>query len=231
LEEIEKEEYSIKKSAKAVGPLYPVLLDSMGRIIDGHHRLREDPDWPVYKLENIRTRTQYLMARLIANLHRRKVTEEEKREMLVELKKETGWSNKKIAQKLGVSINWVYKYLPEEFKDQKMSELGKKSAVVRRATEIVSEETEPDSHFVTRRVTHKKEEFDIPPPPEEALVYNPEIDDSIRFVESVDMWFMKPGDPVLTALIDYCKTKRIHWKILVRNVLEKFLKEEGFLKD
>jgi len=231
MKEIEKEEYSIKKSAKSVGPLYPVLIDGKGRIIDGHHRLREDPNWPVYKLENIKTRTQYLMARLIANLHRRRMTEEEKREMLVDLKKETGWSNKKIAQKLGVSINWVYKYLPEEFKDQKMSELGKKSAVARRQRETTLEETKPDLP-ATRNVAEKlKQELDVPPPPEEALVYNPEIDDSIRFVESLDMWFMKPGDPVLTALIDYCKTKRIHWKILVRKVLEKFLKEEGFLKD
>jgi transcriptional regulator with XRE-family HTH domain len=220
----EEEEYSIKKSAKSVGPLYPVLIDGKGRIIDGHHRLREDPNWPVFKLDNIRTRTQFLMARLIANLHRRHMTEEEKREMLAELKKETGWSNKKIAQKLGVSIKWILKYLPEEFKDSTKVRAGKASASVRLISKNVP--------VPQRRTTEKlKEEFDVPPPPEEALVYNPEIDDSIRFVESLDMWFMKPGDPVLLALIDYCKTKRIHWKILVRSVIEKFLREEGFLKD
>jgi len=34
-------------------------------------------------------------------------------------------------------------------------------------------------------------------------------------------------DPVLIALTDYCKDGKINWKILVRKILEEFLKREG----
>ena len=61
-------------------------------------------------------------------------------------------------------------------------------------------------------------------PLEETIAYNQEIDDSIWFVESIDMWFY---DPVLIALTDYCEDGRINWKILVRKILEEFLKREG----
>ena len=223
-EEVEEGKiYDIKRSMRSVGPLYPVLIDGKGRIIDGHHRLREDPNWPIFKLDNIKTKTQFPMVRLIANLHRRQMTEEEKRQMLADLKKETGWSNKKIAQELGVTDRWVRKYLPDEFKNQVKAEVGRKGALAlaeRRSAEIAVKEK--GKNF---RVT----ETGLPPPPEEALVYNPEIDDSIRFVESLDMWFMRSDDPVLIALTDYCKDKRVNWKILVRKILEEFLKREGYL--
>jgi len=222
-EEVEEGKiYDIKRSMRSVGPLYPVLIDGKGRIIDGHHRLREDPNWPIFKLDNIKTRTQFLMARLIANLHRRQMTEEEKRQMLADLKKETGWSNKKIARELGVSDRWVRKYMPDEFKNQVKAEAGRKGALAlaeRRSAEIAVKEKVKDLEFTESGL----------PPPEEALVYNPEIDDSIRFVESLDMWFMRPNDPVLIALTDYCKDKRVNWKILVREILEEFLKREGYL--
>ena len=41
------DEYSLKKSKDKSGPLYPVIIAKNGRVIDGRHRLKEDPDWPM----------------------------------------------------------------------------------------------------------------------------------------------------------------------------------------
>lgn len=38
-----------------VGPLYPVLVDAYGNVIDGLHRLEADPKWPKKKLEWVKT--------------------------------------------------------------------------------------------------------------------------------------------------------------------------------
>ena len=73
------EKYDMKASLKEVGVLYPALADAKGRIIDGIHRLGADPRWPVYKLPDINTDEKYLLARIIANTHRRTVSAEEKR--------------------------------------------------------------------------------------------------------------------------------------------------------
>jgi len=43
------------------------------------------------------------------------------------------------------------------------------------------------------------------------------------------MWFMRSDDPVLIALTDYYKDKRVNWKILIREILEEFLKREDYL--
>ena len=36
----------LRESAETVGHQYPVLTDRSGRIIDGHHRIQADPNWP-----------------------------------------------------------------------------------------------------------------------------------------------------------------------------------------
>ena len=76
------EEYNIAKSLKVVKHLYPVLKDAHGNVIDGDHRLSVDPNWPVIFLDHIKTPTQLILARMIANTHRRMITIEERREML-----------------------------------------------------------------------------------------------------------------------------------------------------
>jgi len=94
------EKYDMKASLKEVGVLYPALADAKGRIIDGIHRLGADPRWPVYKLPDINTDTKYLLARIIANTHRRTVSAEEKKKWLDELAEKTGWTPEKIGRKL-----------------------------------------------------------------------------------------------------------------------------------
>ena len=93
----EDKKYDVAKSTEQVGALYPVIVDAENKIIDGFHRLSLDPNWPVFKLPHIQTKEQFLMARIIANIHRREVTAQEKSRWLSKLAAETGWTPKEIA--------------------------------------------------------------------------------------------------------------------------------------
>ncbi|MEM3702828.1 MAG: hypothetical protein QXX79_00175 [Candidatus Bathyarchaeia archaeon] len=116
----------LKSSSKRVGRLYPVLLDKHGNVIDGLHRLASDSSWPKIKLDHIESKEDRLIARLVANVCRRNVSAEEKREMLRELGElyvESGIKPgaklaNKISEKTGMSYRWVMKYLPESLKER-----------------------------------------------------------------------------------------------------------------
>jgi hypothetical protein len=118
------EDYDLKKSKMSIGPLYPVLTDSKGRIIDGMHRLVADKDWPKYIVNSINDERSLLIARIVANVQRREVQPEEKRTMLKELADETNWTPDQIAEHTGMSANWVRKYLDKEHKNARMSKLA-----------------------------------------------------------------------------------------------------------
>lgn len=62
------------------------------------------------------------------------------------------------------------------------------------------------------------------------FVYDPEMDDRLKYIEGLNMWFMTAGNPVLTALTKYCYAKEAHWYEAVEALLAKALKEEGFLE-
>ena len=74
-------EYDLKKSEK-IGQLYPVLVDAKGNVIDGFHRLEADPNWRREKLPEIDTKEKLLVARCVANWHRRQIPREEKEEWI-----------------------------------------------------------------------------------------------------------------------------------------------------
>jgi hypothetical protein len=131
----------LESSSKHVGRLYPVLVDKYGNIIDGVHRLTADKKWPKVTVEGVETEEQRLIARLVSNVCRRNVPAKEKTEMLGRLGEiylnegvETGKIAYKIAEKTGMSYQWVTKYLPDRFKDPPQSERAK-SALRRRAGE------------------------------------------------------------------------------------------------
>ena len=137
----------LESSSKHVGRLYPVLVDKYGNVIDGLHRLSADEKWPKVTIEGVETEEQRLIARLVSNVCRRNVPAKEKREMLGRLGEiylnegvEQGKIAYKIAQKTGMSYQWVMKYLPEKFKDPPQSERAK-SALRRRAGEDPSVRT------------------------------------------------------------------------------------------
>jgi hypothetical protein len=125
---IEMSEYDLKKSKK-IGQLYPILVDAKGNIIDGFHRLNADPNWRKEQLQEIDTEEKLLVARCVANWHRRQVSGEEKEEWINELAKiyqkqglkvrneqQQNEIVRKIADVTGLHINTVELYLSAKFK-------------------------------------------------------------------------------------------------------------------
>jgi ParB-like chromosome segregation protein Spo0J len=94
---------------------------------------------------------------LTENLQRKDLSEEEKTRALGELAKRTGWNAQQIADKLKMSYTWVVKYLPEEFKDGEMAELGKRGGEAKAENEEVVTESEIKEP-ATRRVAEEPEE-------------------------------------------------------------------------
>lgn len=112
------DEYDLKLSREKLGALVPILTDAFGNIIDGFHRERTDPNWPRVKIEHITDSVQLSMARLASNVCRREVPAEEKTKLLANIAELTGWDAKEISEALGMSYQWVMKYLPSEFKEK-----------------------------------------------------------------------------------------------------------------
>lgn len=115
----------IKKSASAVGKLYPVLVDKRGNVIDGAHRLKADPDWFKVTVPDVDTEEQRLLARLVSNVCRRNVAAEEKTQMLDELGQvyvEQGIPHSElirtIAHATGMSYRWIMKYASADLKQR-----------------------------------------------------------------------------------------------------------------
>jgi hypothetical protein len=128
------QEYDLKNSTKKIGQLYPVLKAADGEILDGCHRIESDPSWKALVLENINTPEEKIIARLVANFHRRVVTPEEKAEWingLAEIYRNDGLKVegtserapqarpneivKKISKVTGLSKRTVRHYLKPEF--------------------------------------------------------------------------------------------------------------------
>ena len=122
----------LENSFNKFGPLYPVLLDSDGHIIDGEHRNTANDNWPKFKLENVKTEKDRIIVRLVSNNLRRTVPTGEKSMLLSQLAKiilkdgiATGKLGYEIAELTGMSYQWVMKYLPKQFKDNKQSDRAK----------------------------------------------------------------------------------------------------------
>ena len=119
----EDQDYNLKKSKEILAPLYPVLEDANGQVIDGMHRLSADQNWPRLRLENIKTRKQFLAARMVANSQRRRVPREERETEVtlfaMELKDE-GFKPAEMAREIsrltGFDEDYIRQLLPEQFK-------------------------------------------------------------------------------------------------------------------
>lgn len=124
------EDYNLKTSEQGIGQLYPVLVDKNGNVIDGFHRLADNPEWRKEKLEHIDSEEKLLVARAVSNWHRRQVSREEKAEWingLAEIYLKQGYkvgenrreSNEivsKIAEVTGLTSQTVRIYLSKEFR-------------------------------------------------------------------------------------------------------------------
>lgn len=186
------EEYDIKKSIEKIGHLYPVLKDKHGNVIDGDHRLIEDPEWPTKTLEHIDNPVQLVIARLIANICRRDVPSEEKTKWVKQIAELTGWTPKQIAENLPVSYSWVMKYIPDEFKEkpQVHERLTQTTQVLQRVTQLVECDR---CHMATREAVDYKGQNLCPSCLEKAK-YKPLKDSRSIPTAKVTATMLKPKD-------------------------------------
>jgi hypothetical protein len=117
---------SLKDSVEEVGYLYPAIKTPDGEVIAGKHRLDADPAWPVVVREDLDTPVKIAQVKIVENLIRRIVPDDEKTQMLADLAKaliEFGFEGnivKELSKRTKRSVRWVQQYLPEEYKDMKM---------------------------------------------------------------------------------------------------------------
>src|SRR5690606_31592931 len=111
LPELSAEEYeALKADIAQRGVQVPVEYDEDGNILDGYHRVRACrelgiTDWPKVVRRGL-TEEQKIEHALALNLHRRHLTREQRRELVVRLRQQ-GWSLRRIAERLGVSKSQV----------------------------------------------------------------------------------------------------------------------------
>lgn len=127
------EQYDLKKSEEGIGQLYPILEAKDGEIIDGFHREEVNKNWKRVRLENIDTEEKKLVARLVANFHRRIVPYEEKKRGingLAEILSKQDIGGIPISQKLcvitGIPTDTIREYLEVKYKARKHTKPLKK---------------------------------------------------------------------------------------------------------
>jgi hypothetical protein len=130
-------EYSLGKSKKALGPLYPILKAKDGSIIDGFHRQNDDPDWATLTVPQIDTPVKLELARLATNFCRRKMPLTEIENRIAFLVK-NGLKPVEIAEQTGISESTVYKYMPQELKVAGKVEAGRVGGSAPRSEQTVS---------------------------------------------------------------------------------------------
>jgi hypothetical protein len=214
-------EYDLKKSEK-IGQLYPVLVDAKGNVIDGFHRLEVDPKWRREKIPEIDTEEKLLVARCVANWHRRQVTREEKEEWINGLAKiykakgmkvldEDGKNQIKlhISEATGLHPDSVLLLLDEKFKAPNPVPLEKRHPVLSASTAI---EHDMGKEYVER---HRKEV-------EQEL--RPKIESEIKEELSRDAEFIREAIEKAPDILPALPKSTIE---RAKNVVEPLTKEMG----
>ncbi len=127
---------ALETSIKKYGPIVPCYrgVYNNGQLIEGHHRLAIDPNCKVITLDWVITKKDYLKAKQIFHL-RRTVPPEERKSDIIDLAKE-GVTPKELVDDYGYYKTDVYKFYPDELKNQAFVQLGKKSAEKRIAAKV-----------------------------------------------------------------------------------------------
>lgn len=103
------------------GVLVPILLDETLNVLDGHHRLRavaqleaEGVEFPLpMEIRPGLTEAEKRDLAYAVNLHRRHLTAEQRKAVVLKLRTEERWSTTKIAETLGVDHSTVVRDLTE----------------------------------------------------------------------------------------------------------------------
>jgi hypothetical protein len=123
-------DYSLAESKNGLGELVPILyciVDGKEEIIDGFHRSGESPNWRREFIPWITNRVQLEAARLAVNFNRRGVDPEEVKERIALLAEHL--KPDQIIRLTGIKKTTVYKYYPQEKKNQFMVHVRKKPTV------------------------------------------------------------------------------------------------------
>jgi len=130
----EQGEYALSKSLKGkLGQLVPCLQDAEGIIIDGFHRLKVNPKAWTVKLDHVKTPVDRAKARMTVNFCRRHYTSEEMTKD-IGLLIGSGDTVQQIAEDTGVSERTIYRYMPEQMKDQKISKATSEAKTLQTST-------------------------------------------------------------------------------------------------
>jgi len=126
----------LKKSEQEVGQLLPVFVTEEGEIIDGFHRKQANPQWRKEVVEAVKTREDYLKARIAFNF-RRVVKGDEIKAMIIELADiqlgkgiPKGELAKRLAEITPYTEKYILKLLPARYKVEVKREAGRVSARV-----------------------------------------------------------------------------------------------------
>lgn len=121
----------LRKSKDTVGQIFPVIKDQNGKILDGFHRKRIDPDWKE-TIVNVKDDLEALLIRVHSNVLRRKVDEKEKQEWVKEARrilqtKDLEGTQEEIAKALGMSQRWVSNYDLEPIQHQEHKKVAERA--------------------------------------------------------------------------------------------------------
>lgn len=156
LREESPSEYNLEQSEKGIGQLYPILEAKDGEIIDGFHREATDKNWKRVVLEHIDTEEKKLIARLVANYHRRDIPDEEIAEFinrLAEIYRKRGLSSRALIRntptpiirneivaeiaKTGISRRKITDLLRPEFKQTEQARTKEQVPTRKKASEVI----------------------------------------------------------------------------------------------
>ena len=141
-------DYDLKVSIKNMGILVPIIKNKRtGHTVDGKHRSDIDPEAPVYEID-IPEELEPL-ARLAINRCRRDAdqNEEEWRDILGKVVGIQGKKPQEIADQTGISLSTIYRHLPQEMKDEKISKGT--SEAKQELSQIARQSLSPDKPSLT----------------------------------------------------------------------------------
>jgi len=144
---------------------FPVIMSRRtNRIIDGRHRKAADPKWTTIYIDTEDDAEEFA-ARLVLNLNRRTMNEEEKRILVGAIAEQLlmkGVKRENLVDEImritKLSKSWVYKYLPDEFKRDKVPDFRQeKHEIPRRGISIETKQEKVE----------EVKEIKLPPPIQE----------------------------------------------------------------